>query len=312
MGPLIRTLIKRLAWIVPLALIGTVALYLIALSIPKRDYFLERAGSLVEQTTVEASEDVSIDETLALVSSSGLEVAMRVRRPVDSDGSLPVLLVLGGENTGKDAVDLGGVPEGVAYAAIDYPYRGDRNLKGLWRTAGALPDIRRAFLDTPPALSLAISWLTQQDWVDTRRIELVGVSLGVPFAAVCGALDKRLSRVWLLHGGADNLEWIDHAGRDDIPNDTLRRWIARALLLSMRGSSFETTRWIPEIAPRPLVIVAAKDDDFVPREAIEPFIAAAEGEHVELIWTEGLHINPARPNELQQLLDIVLRRVATP
>ena len=303
---------KRLFWIVPLTLIGVLALYLIELSIPERDYFLERAGSLIEQDTVETTRSVSIDETLALVSSSGLEVAMRVRRPIDAEGRLPVRLVLGGENTGTDAVDLGGVPDGVAYAAIDYPYHGDRDLKGFWRTAGALPDIQRAFLDTPPALSLAISWLTQQDWVDTNRIEIVGVSLGVPFAAVCGALDKRLSRVWLLHGGADNLEWIDHAGREDVPNDTLRRWIARAALLLVRGSSFETMRWIPEIAPRPLVIVAAKDDDFVPREAIEPFITAANSEHVELIWTEGLHINPARPNELQQLLDIVLSRVATP
>ena len=303
---------KRLFWIIPLALIGVVLLYLIRLSIPERDYFLERAGTLVEHDTVEANVGVSINETLALVSSSGLEVAMRVRRPLETDGKLPVLLVLGGERTGKDAVDLGGVPDGVAYAAIDYPYHGDRDLNGFWRTAGALPDIQRAFLDTPAALSLAISWLTQQDWVDVNRIEIVGVSLGVPFAAVSGALDKRLSRVWLLHGGADNLEWIDHAGREDIKNDTLRRWVARGALLLVRGSSFETTRWIPEIAPRPLVIVAARDDDFVPRKAVEPFIAAADSEHVELIWTEGLHINPARPNELQQLLDIVLSRVAPP
>ena len=303
---------KRLFWIIPLGLLGVVVLYLIRLSIPERDYFLERTGTLVEHDTIEANVGVSIDETLALVSSSGLEVAMRVRRPLEADGKLPVLLVLGGENTGKDAVDLGGVPDGVAYAAIDYPYRGDRDLNGFWRTAGALPDIQRAFLDTPPALSLAISWLTQQDWVDANRIEIVGVSLGVPFAAVSGALDKRLSRVWLLHGGADNLEWIDHAGREDIKNDTLRRWVARAALLLVRGSSFETTRWLPEIAPRPLVIVAAKDDDFVPRKAVEPFIAAATSKHIELIWTEGLHINPARPNELQQLLDIVLSRVGTP
>ena len=303
---------KRLFWIIPLGLLGVVVLYLIRLSIPERDYFLERAGTLVGHDTVEANVGVSINETLALVSSSGLEVAMRVRRPLEADGELPVLLVLGGENTGKDAVDLGGIPDGVAYAAIDYPYHGDRDLNGFWRTAGALPDIQRAFLDTPPALSLAISWLMQQDWVDANHIEIVGVSLGVPFAAVSGALDKRLSRVWLLHGGADNLEWIDHAGREDIKNDTLRRWVARGALLLVRGSSFETTRWIPEIAPRPLVIVAARDDDFVPRKAVEPFIAAADSEHVELIWTEGLHINPARPNELQQLLDIVLSRVGAP
>ncbi|MCK5325441.1 MAG: hypothetical protein KAJ57_05510, partial [Woeseiaceae bacterium] len=67
--------------------------------------------------------------------------------------------------------------------------------------------------------------------------------------------------------------------------------------------------WIPEIAPRPLIIVAARDDDFVPREAQEPFIEAAESEFIEIIWTDGRHIRPTRQNELQQLLDVVLSRI---
>ena len=183
-------------------------------------------------------------------------------------------------------------------------------MKGFWTTASAIPDIQRAFLDTPPALSLVVDWLMDQDWVDTQGVEIVGVSLGVPFAAVCGALDERLARVWLLHGGADNLAWVMHAGKEDIPNDALRRWVARGALLLVYGNSFDTSRWITEIAPRPLVIVAARDDDFVPADAVEPFIAAADSDHVELIWTEGLHINPKRPNELGQLLDIVLGRVS--
>ena len=33
-------------------------------------------------------------------------------------------------------------------------------------------------------------------------------------------------------------------------------------------------------------------------------------EHVELIWTEGQHIRGDRDDELRQLLDIVLSRVA--
>jgi hypothetical protein len=59
------------------------------------------------------------------------------------------------------------------------------------------------------------------------------------------------------------------------------------------------------------VIVEARNDDFVPREAQEPFIAAAESEYIELVWTDGRHIRPTRKEELQQLLDVVLSRIDT-
>ncbi len=302
---------RKILIAVPLLLTAAIALYCIELAVPKRAYFMERAGELTDAKITASSGGAVINETLALESSTGLRVDLRVKRPAASAaGKLPVLLVLGGENTGKDAVDLGGTPDGIAYVAIDYPYTGKRKLKGFWTTAGAIPAIQRAFLDTPPALSLAVDWLLQQDWVDADRIEMVGVSLGVPFAAVCGAMDQRLSRIWLLHGGADNLAWVVHAGRKDIENETLRRWVARGALLLVYGNSFDTARWIDEIAPRPLIIVAAKDDDFVPRDAITPFVEAADSDHVELIWTEGLHINPKRPHELRQLLDIVLDRAS--
>jgi hypothetical protein len=67
---------------------------------------------------------------------------------------------------------------------------------------------------------------------------------------------------------------------------------------------------MPEIAPRPLIIVAARDDDYVPRSAQKPLEqAAAASPHIELIWTDGRHIGPNRGNELQQLLAIVRNRV---
>ena len=301
---------RRILLVVGLALVAIIAIYSVELASPKRDYFVERAGRIDDARVVATRVDRGYSETLHLVSTSGLEVDLRVSRPAgEITGRLPVLILVGGHQTGKDAVDLVGTPEGMVFAAIDYPYAGSQSIDGLWQSVRAVPQIQRAFIDTPPALSLALSWLLEQPWVDPGRIELVGVSLGVPFAAAAGGVDERFSRVWLIHGGADNVSWVRHAGRKAIPNDTLRGIVARAALFLVYGRSLEASDWIPEIAPRPLIVIAAQNDDYVPPESQAPFIAAAEGDHVELIWTEGLHIQPKRTDELNQLLEIVLARV---
>jgi len=305
---------KRVLAVTLIVLVAALGVWIVELSIPKRQYFLQRPGDLESAPLIASASAGFVDETRQLKSSTGLTVDFRVRRPaLPESAQIPVLLVVGGERTGKDAVELGGSPEDVAFVAIDYPYDGSRDIDGFWQMTAAIPPIQRAFLDTPPALSLVIDWLEQQPWVDRHGIEIVGASLGVPFAAVCGALDDRLARVWLLHGGADNLEWLMHAGREDIPNPFLRRVVARTLLLAIYGNSFDTARWIREITPRPLVIVAAKNDDYVPPAAVQPFVtAAADIDTIEMIWTEGLHIRPERPEELRQLLDIVLGRIPRP
>ena len=305
-----RHRIRRIA-LVTLALLALlVGLYWVELAIPKHDYFLERRGTLVRQDVLQSSDNGVVHKTVQLESSTGLQVDMRLLRPLTEPGeTLPVIVVMGGEGTGKDAVDLVGAPQGVAYLALDYPYRGDQELDAFWESITAIPAIQQAFLDSPPAMSLAVDWAEQQAWFDTDNVELVGASLGVPFTAVAGALDERFTRVWLLHGGATNVPWVMHVGRRYVENEFLRGILARGALLLVYGNSFETIDWIPEIAPRPLIIVAARDDDFVPREAQEPFIEAAESEFIEIIWTDGRHIRPTRQNELQQLLDVVLSRI---
>ena len=287
-----------------------VFVYVLELAIPKRDYFLERRGTLVHQEILAASNNGTVQKTVRLRSSSGLEVDMRLARPATEPGeTLPVIVVMGGEGTGKDAVDLVGEPDGVAYLALDYPYRGSQELDAFWESISAIPAIQQAFLDSPPAMSLAVDWLEQQDWFDPGNVELVGASLGVPFTSVAGAIDERFTRVWLLHGGAENVPWVMHVGQRHVENEFLRSLLARGALLLVYGNSFETIDWIPRIAPRPVVIVAAKNDDFVPPEAQEPFIEAARSEHVELVWTDGRHIRPTRKEELRQLLDVVLNRI---
>ena len=306
-----RTGLHRFALTALAIIVAIIGIYVIELAVPKRDYFIERRGTLETVEVAESEDDGVVQQTVRLESSTGLAVDMRLVRPAVEPGeTLPVIVVMGGEGTGKNAVDLVGAPQGIAYLALDYPYEGDQELDAFWESLTAIPGIQQAFLDSPPAMSLALDWAQQQGWFDADNVELVGASLGVPFTAVAGAIDTRFTRVWLLHGGAKNVPWVMYVGRRYVENEFLRGLLARAALLLVYGNSFETMDWIPEIAPRPLVIVAAKDDDFVPPEAQQPFVeAAAASEHIEIVWTDGRHIRPTRREELQQLLDIVLSRI---
>lgn len=279
----------------------------------QRERLVARHGTIAEvsHAAKRMTAEGYLDETLTLTADTGLSVDVRVRRPAAETGRrLPVLLVLGGHRTGRDAVELAGAPDGLVYAAIDYPYEGSHRLRGGWQILRAIPGIQRAFLDTPPALSLALDWLLAQPWADPARAELVGVSLGVPFVAAAGALDERFRRVWLIHGAGNNHAWLEHNLREDFPVDWQRAVMTEVFYTLIYAETFRTARWVQAIPPRPAVIIAAREDERLPPAALEPLPAVAAREPaVDLLWTDGLHIDPDRPEVIRQLLDLVLVRV---
>lgn len=288
------------------------AMYVVHLSRIQQEHFTERRGHLSTHRIVgtDLRQDSARIIEVEVRADTGLVVNLRVLVPPEAaTRKVPLLLLLGGHRTGKHAVDLVDEPNGVAYASIDYPYSGNDSIKGFRQSIAAVPGIQAAFLDTPPALMLALDWLSRQSWFDPERAELVGVSLGVPFAAVAGALDDRFSRVWLIHGGADNYHWVMHAARGVVENQWLRSVAARSALLLVYGNSFRTDEWLEQIAPRPAMIVSARNDDRVPRSAQQGFIDAERHDHVTLIWMDGKHIGPNREAELSELFALVVDEV---
>jgi dienelactone hydrolase len=156
---------------------------------------------------------------------------------------------------------------------------------------------------------LATDWLVRQPWVDTSRLELVGVSLGTPFAAATGALDTRFRRVWLIHGGADNQAWLTQNLAREIDPPWLRSGVASLLLAIVDGGDFDTAERAASIAPRPLVVIGARNDERLEPANVEALYEAAL-EPKMLIWTDTPHIEPDRPEVVHELLELVLGRVA--
>jgi dienelactone hydrolase len=248
-----------------------------------------------------------MSQNVLLRSDTGLQVELCVLRPTDAAGPLPAVVLLGGHRTGRDAVHLLGSPHGVAVVALNYPYDGPEKPKGLKQVFEVARKARKSLADTPSAALLAAEWLLAQEWVDSDNVEIAGVSMGVPFAAAAGALEPRFSRVWLIQGGADVRKWIEHNLGSGIPSGPLR-WISARLLYRLaHGSRFEPEYWAPRIAPRPVVIIAARGDRRLPVGLVEQLDAAVTGPK-EVIWIDGDHID-RRPEAIREILDLVLDRL---
>ena len=264
--------------------------------------FAARHGTLADATIAgSAVTDGQSSQSLTLSSDSGLKVSLRLIRPAESRSRLPVLLVLGGHRTGSAAVELFGKVGARAVVALDYPYSGPEKLHGTREVLRALPLVRQAIVDTPAAVALVIDWVVAQPWADTTHITVVGASLGVPFAALAAASDPRIGVAMLVHGAADNRAWLRmQLARRDYPF-LLRGPLATLLDLLAYGPTFDTAQNVGMIAPRPVIIIGAREDERTPSEQTEALFAAA-GEPKVLRWTAGRHVQPGRAEIIAELL----------
>jgi dienelactone hydrolase len=245
---------------------------------------------------------------VTLTATSGLVVELIVRRALadSARARLPLAVVLGGHYTGREAARLLGETPGVVVAALSYPFAGNPRPDALTFLRD-IPRIRAAFLDTPPAVMLALDYLLKRADVDTTQVEAIGVSLGAPFMCIAGALDRRVTRVWALHGSGGSYTPLEANMRRTIPFGPLRAVAAGLANIIIDGPRLDPVRWVPGIAPRAFVMVNASDDERLPRSAIDALYRSAH-EPKELVWMSGAHVHADRET-IQRLVAIVMTRV---
>ena len=299
-------------WHVVLALMVMAVAATLHLMRDPTPYFLERRSHLASWSETPAEVvDGHLVHTARLVAASGLTVEIAVKRPAslvpEDVVARQTVILLGGHRTGRDAIRLIPDTRGTVVAALAYPYAGEHRLKGIVAVLRHVPMIRTAIRDTPPALMLAMDYLVEQSYVDPRRVEAAGVSLGVPFVCIAGALDERFARVWAIHGSGHSYTPLEHNMRRTIPFAPVRVAAAGLATVLIGGPRLAPERWVDRIAPREFVMVNALDDEQLPRRSVEALYEQAR-EPKNITWVPGKHVR-AREDVVRDLVDMVLDRM---
>lgn len=274
-------------------------------------FFRERRSELiaVDSTALELDGTASVRDYI-LLARNDLRVEIGVRRPAEADTiRRPLYVILGGQRRGKRAGALIGDTRGNIFASLEYPFHGDEDAKGF-ALVRQVPAIRRALFDTPPAVMLALDYLLSRPDVDTTRVELVGASFGAPFATIAGALDPRVTRLWLAHGGGEPYQLIKRGLEPEIGWGPLRSLVAGTANLLASGPRLAPEEWIGRVSPRPVVMLNAEEDERIPRRSVDALWNAAE-EPKQIFWLPGQHMQGNRPETLEQLVTRMLAIAST-
>jgi fermentation-respiration switch protein FrsA (DUF1100 family) len=236
---------------------------------------------------------------LAFVDPEGGAVSAVLREPEGPAARSAAVVLVAGRETGQEAAQVIPGPLQQTVLAIEYP----AELPEVFSAGAVLPalrGIRRSALRMPGLLRGAAAWLATRESVDPGRMLLVGVSYGVPFAAAAGA-DTLFRGVALHHGGADLALLL----RSNLPieNGLLRSALARWGAWYFRA--LEPARHVGRIAPRPLLLINADDDELIPRASAERLRDAAEGP-VRQIWLPHGHLMPGDDAQMRELADSTL------
>jgi len=241
--------------------------------------------------------------TVELRNDRGEDVATAyVRVPFPAAPAYRVIVTYVGEKTGRTILELIPPAPDELLVAVQYPYQSPHGLLAHLRWPY---DLRRVVYRTVAGGMLAVTYLERAGF-STARLTVLGASLGTPFAVIHGALDRRVTSFLLVHGGVDlpGVLW-------SIEQRQGHRWRAglAAGVAAVLVTSFDPLRYVGRIAPRPLTILATRNDRYFPVASVQALYDRA-GQPKRLLWTDSEHVGARQRELVAVILSELERRLA--
>jgi dienelactone hydrolase len=259
--------------------------------------FESRAGHMVETERSFVSESNSVrlyDQVVT--SNTGLQSAMRISIPADLDGmpvpsahKVPALLLTAGLHTGKEAVSLIPPRTDMVVMALDYGWTGEFDVSTFSNMKRDLGQLRATTMDAVPRALLALDSLCTDPMVDRDRITVVGVSYGSYVALPAAALHPEVDELILVQGGARIGPTI--AGNARLWKTPLPAPVA-GWIGAMMFVPFDPVRWARRLEQKRFTMMASRNDEQIPTDALTAVFDASPSPHKEFIWMDAPHVAP--------------------
>ncbi len=180
---------------------------------------------------------------------------------------------------------------GYAVMALDAAYHGER-------AAGKLPmygtnfyRLRDGYMQTVIDYRRALDYLETRSDIDSKRVTLIGVSMGAIMGAILGGVEERIKCPVLLVGGADRglmsrVSQIEvwkkiRAENPNLDFDEVSRIMAPA----------DPLNFVDKISPRPVLMINGTKDEIVPVVANKLLQETAK-QPKKVVWLEAGHSLP--------------------
>ena len=254
----------------------------------------DQAAPLAVETVKEGPGLAGTELALRFMSANNEKVsALLMLPPADVKPPYPCLLVLhglGGSKSDARAFAPLALPKGYALLALDAQYHGERKREGKSLVSADFGAMRQAFVQTIVDYRRGLDYLATRPDIDSKRIGLVGASLGGIMGGVLTAVEPRIKTSVLIVGGGD---WRTLLAKST--NDAAVR--LRELTKDLPPSAMDPLDlvdpiyYVGHISPRPLLMQNGRKDDVV-----LPACAQAMWERAQqpkaIDWYDSGHVPP--------------------
>lgn len=237
---------------------------------------------------------------VALETAGAGTVRFTLSEPPGLEGPAPLVVVLAGFRTGREALELF-APHGEArIAAFEYPYSPDR-----WEREPAwsrIPAARSAALRVPAQVAALRAWLEDRGLVARDRTALLGFSFGAVFAPAVQRLAAErgapYGAVGLAFGGAG----VDRMVRRALDREP--GWLAAAAgeAVAVATAPLEPARHLPRL-PGTFMLVHGKRDPRIPPASADR-LTRLTPDPKRVVRIDAGHLHPGKRELLARVAEL--------